>query len=190
MQIPYGYQESEAKEFGRYETLEPGAYICKILKATEEKAKKSNAQMLVLRLDIAEGEKMGFYRNQFDKDTRLDKKWPCLYRQLVEGNSTPYFKGMIENHIEKSNPGYKFNFDENTLAGKLIGVIFGREEYRKEDGTTAFSVKPIRTCSVDEVKAGIERPKDKLLNLIDQAQIKSTNYASIGEEIDDMDLPF
>jgi len=188
MIIPHGYQEAEAREYGQFETLEPGGYICKILKATEEKAKTSGAQMLVLGLDIAEGEKTGFYRKQFDKDTRSDKKWPCLYRQLTEGNSTPYFKGMIE-AIQKSNPGYTFNFDESTLSGKLIGVVLGREQYKKQDGTLAFSVKPIRICSVDTIRAGVEPPADKLLSPTAASSVTSSQYGT-AMDVDDSELPF
>ena len=31
--------------------------------------------------------------------------------------------------IEESNEGYEWNWDEKTLKGKKIGVLFGREQY-------------------------------------------------------------
>ncbi len=51
-----------------------------------------------------------------------------FFRQGYEGKQLPFFKGMIS-CIEKSNEGYEWNWDEKTLKGKKIGVLFGREQY-------------------------------------------------------------
>lgn len=55
-----GYDEAQAIT-GEYERLEAGGYICKIKSAKEEKS-KTGKKMLVLALDITEGEKKDFFK--------------------------------------------------------------------------------------------------------------------------------
>ena len=54
-----GYEEAQAIT-GEYEKLEAGGYICKIVNAKEEKS-KSGKRMLVLQLDIIEGERKEYF---------------------------------------------------------------------------------------------------------------------------------
>ena len=73
------------------------------------------------------------------------------------------FKGMVT-AFEKSNPGYRWNWDENSLAGKLIGVLFRNEEWENDEGKTGWTVRPFRAISVDSVRSEDFRlPKDKPL---------------------------
>ena len=63
MEKVQGYEEAQAIT-GEYERLNAGGYICKIVSAKEEKS-KSGKRMLVLALDIIEGDKKDFFRNRF-----------------------------------------------------------------------------------------------------------------------------
>ena len=84
-----------------------------------------------------------------------------LFRQGYEGKQLPFFKGMIS-CIEKSNEGYEWNWDEKTLKGKKIGVLFGREQYlmngQKKWATKARAVRSIKGLEMSEI------PQDKLLD--------------------------
>ena len=83
---------------------------------------------------------------------------------------------MIEN-IEKSNPGYNFintGFNEQTLVGKLFGGVFGREQYKTQDGKLKFATKCRRITTVEKVKQGVEIPEDELLK-----EEKQDDYFSI-----------
>ncbi|MFA6817021.1 MAG: DUF669 domain-containing protein [Lentisphaeria bacterium] len=183
MEKPQGYDNVQAKSFGEYETLEPGGYICKIIKAEEQKS-KSGKSMLVLFYDISEGEHAGYFRRVFDrmKEKNADAKWKGTYYQLTEGNSTEYFKGLITS-IQESNNGFKFNFDEKALKGKLFGGAFGLEEWA---GNGKTGMEPVLrfVCSVDSVKKGINPPKDKLLDK------SSSVLDGFNLMDDDDDLPF
>lgn len=142
-----GYEEAQAIT-GEYERLEAGGYICKIVSAKEEKS-KSGKRMLVLALDILEGDKKDYFKKRFDENTNPDKKWSAgaIYRQMLEGEkSAGFLKGLMTS-LEASNDGFKWNWDEKKLKDLKCGAIFGEEEYEKMDGSigTSTKIKFIRT---------------------------------------------
>lgn len=147
MEKVQGYDEAQAIT-GEYERLNAGGYICKIISAKEEKS-KSGKRMLVLALDIAEGDKKDFFRNRFNDNSSPDKKWPAgaIYRQMLEGEKAAGFLKGLMTSLEASNDGFKWDWDEKKLADLKCGAIFGEEEYEKMDGSvgTTTKVKFIRT---------------------------------------------
>ena len=189
MRKPQGYDQAPAYT-GDFPQLPPGGYICKVKRAAVTTTKSGKEQM-VLMVDIADGDYKGFFQQAFDRNTQNNKKWPNggQYRQLTEGNSMPYFKGVIT-AIEESNPGFTFDFDEKTLAGKMVGCVVGREQYKKDNGELAFATKIVQIRSVEAIKAGVEPPADKLL--APHQASKSSGSMSLGTEIDfdDEDVPF
>lgn len=187
MKKPIGYDQAIAKT-GEFTQLPPGGYVC-VIKKAQEYTTKTGKEALVLLIDIAEGEYQGHFQKSFDSSMKEDKKWPngARYLQLTEGKSLDFFKGMITS-IEKSNSNFIFDFDERKLSGKMIGCVFGREEYMKNDGTATFATKVMQIRSVEAIRDGVEPPEDKLLS--------SSNFSNhdsrLGEEIvfDDNDIPF
>lgn len=179
-----GYEETQALT-GEFERLEAGGYICKIVSAKEETS-KSGKRMLVIALDIAEGDKKDFFRNRFTENANPDKKWPAggVYRQMLEGDkAVGYLKGLMTS-LEASNTGFKWDWDEKKLKDLKCGAIFGEEEYEKLDGSvgTTTKVKFIRT-----VKA-IQDGNFKVPELKKLPQ-KGEAFDSFGTVADD-DLPF
>lgn len=155
-----GYDTTRAAT-GEYETIEPGAYVLTVKTVTEEASSTGKAGVRIY-FDIAEGDHRDYYKRQYDADTRAQKKWAGTKWQMTEGSGLSFFKGFIT-AIEESNPGYRWNWDERTLTDKRIGGIFRREEYRKTDGTTAWTTRILSFCSVDTARKGVEPPKDKPL---------------------------
>lgn len=147
MEKVQGYEEAQAIT-GEYERLNAGGYICKIISAKEEKS-KSGKRMLVLALDIVEGDKKDFFRNRFNDNSNPDKKWPAgaIYRQMLEGEKAAGFLKGLMTSLEASNDGFKWDWDEKKLVDLKCGAIFGEEEYEKMDGSvgTTTKVKFIRT---------------------------------------------
>lgn len=180
MQKPQGYDEAQAFT-GDFETLKAGGYICVIKKALVTTS-STGSEMLVLLFDIAEGEHKGYYQRLFDNanKTKPDAKWQGVYRQLTQGQSMPFFKGMITS-IESSNPGYQWNWNEETLKGKLFGGVFGREQYENHSGELKWSTKCQSIRSVEAIKKGIDIPADKYLKA-------SRGFTEV--QIDDDELPF
>lgn len=182
-----GYEEAQAIT-GEYERLEAGGYICKIKSAKEEQS-KSGKRMLVIALDILEGDKKDFFKKRFDEDNRNEKKWPAgaIYRQMLEGDkATGYLKGLMTS-LENSNEGFKWDWDEKKLANLKCGAIFGEEEYEKMDGSigTTTKVKFIRTVqAIQEGKFKI--PELKKLPQKGEAFEDYINSVTSDSE----DLPF
>lgn len=82
----------------------PGGYVCHVKKIEETTSKSGNA-MLKIALDIYEGQYAGFYQDKFDSNTRLGKKWPCIFYQLIydkDGNTNRSFKSFCEK-MKESN---------------------------------------------------------------------------------------
>jgi hypothetical protein len=152
MKKPDNYDSTQAAtggEFGR--GLPAGNYLCKIQSAFESTTKSGKSQLNIL-FDIADGEYKDYYKKQYAKKAEKDinANWPGVYRQLTEGNSTQYFKGMVT-AINESN-GFEWDFDEAKLKGKVFLGMFGLEEFLKKDGTigTTTRLRWIRSTKTDK----------------------------------------
>ena len=107
-----------------------------------------------------------------------------MYHQTVRQDDLRYFKGFMTS-IEASNPGFKWNWDEKKLAGKLFGGIFGEEEYEKQDGSIGTIVKCRFVRSVDAIREGkFKIPEIKRLQ---PSSLNEPNYTT--QDILD-ELPF
>jgi len=181
------YDEYEGSEAftGDFEVLEPGGYICKILQVTVEE--KDYGHLMRIGFDISEGEHKDFYKRSFDrkKETNPDAKWPGMYYQTIKGSDIKYFKGFIS-AIENSNSGYKWDWDEKKLKGKLFGGVFGQEEFENRQGEVKLSTKCFYARSVEQIKKGVEVPAIKRLKNNNIYSYQSTAIF----EVDESELPF
>lgn len=145
--------------------------------------------MLVIALDIVEGDRKDYFRNRFNENISPDKKWPAggIYRQMLEGDKAVGFLKGLMTSLEASNEGFKWDWDEKKLKDLKCGAIFGEEEYERMDGSigTSTKVKFIRTVKaiqdgnfkVPEIKKLPEKGEafEDFLNSVDS---------------DNQDLPF
>ena len=186
MEKPAGYDE--AQSFGEFETLPAGGYKCLIKKVVCEKS-QNGKEFLKIGFDIAEGQYKDFYQRKFENDTREDKKWSGIWVLFTEGynpgTTNPKFKGLITS-VEASNPNFKFNFDEQTLVNKKVGIVFREEDFEGFDGQVHTSVKPFFAVSYEKAEeAKIPNKKelsDDVLDKIYEAQAEAS--------ADNDDLPF
>lgn len=186
---------NEVKEFTDRPKLPLGAYVCKVRKAVVQSTDFGD-QLCVL-IDIAEGDYKDFYSDDFANQTE-NKKWKGVLRQWLpkdDGSDKDEWtksslKGMVTS-FEKSNPGYQFNWDEKSLEGKWIGVLFRNEEW-EYNGKTGWIVRPFRAISVDSVRNGdFTLPKDKpLQNKADNVVAELPEYNNAFSTVEDEDLPF
>lgn len=171
-----------------------GAYVCKIKKAVPTST--DYGDQLCILFDICDGEYAGFYADDFAANTREDKKWKGVLRQWLpkedgtdrDESTKASLKGMIT-AIENSNPGFHWNWDETTLAGKLVGIVFRNEEWAFK-GKTGWTVRPFRATSVDKVVDGTYNlPRDKFLAAPPaSAPYPVPNFSQLSEP--DEELPF
>ena len=162
-----------AQPGGSAEKLPAGGYICKIKSAKVETVAKTDGgsfDMLAIAFDIDDGAYMGFFEDQFRNNTFENKKWKGVFRQSVpvgdgsdkDNRTASFFKGMITS-IEKSNPGYAWNWDERTLSGKRVGIVFREEEY-SFNGYQGMTTKPFLMLDAQDILEGkYTIPKPKML---------------------------
>lgn len=165
MQKPNDYDSVQV--YGDFVPLKLGGHICKIMQVIETTS-RSGKDMLEISLDIAEGEQKDYFAQQYKTDTRQNKKWGCVVYQSVEdrdGGTSKGFKTFITS-VENSNPGFKPAWGNNfagCFKGKLIGGVFGREQYLNASNEKKFFTKCVQFRSVESIRAGVEVPADKLL---------------------------
>ncbi len=161
---PQGYDEAPAY-MGEAMQLPAGCYVCKVLGVKQERYNEHDR--FLMQFDIAEGEYTGFYKKQYDQAKQSDPnvKYKGIHRQNMDGQGTPFFKGLITS-IEKSNPGFIFPFsqqgNEKTLVGKKFGAVMGREEFLTSDGEKRMATKIVQIRSIEGLKDA-KVPEDKML---------------------------
>ena len=113
---------------------------------------------------------------------RFDK-WHGNFIKSYKEKALPFFKAFIT-AVEESNSGYRFDDNEETLKGKLVGLVIGQEEYRKLDGTIGKRWYINQVRSIQAIKSGkFAVPEFKKL------KDESTGWQP-AESTDDDDLPF
>lgn len=132
----YSSQEMEeaATSNDSFEEVEAGAYVCKIVDAILNLNDNENKRNIQLQLDIAEGEHKGFFQRLEDRAGF----WGLNGYMSFKKDQVNRFSKTCTS-INNSNPGYSFNpmngdADVDSLKGKMIGVIIGREEYMSKSG--------------------------------------------------------
>lgn len=176
----------EATDFTR---LPAGGYICKYTKVEDVEAK----EYLYMEFDIAKGEFEGYYQSLFDSAGFWGGR---CYRSYKE-KALPMFKRMCS-AVSNSNNGFVFdgdtNADEQTLVGKLIGLVLCEEEYVGNDGNIKTRLYVDKECSVDDIVNNKFKIKD-LKKLPDDEREKieegptNTSFMDIPKDAKD-DLPF
>ena len=184
---------NEVKEFSDRQKLPLGAYVCKVKRAAVQ-ANEFGEQLCIV-FDIVEGEFSGFFNEEFKNNNSENKKWKGVLRMFIpkdDGSEKDEwtkrsFKGMVT-AFEKSNPGYKWNWDETSLTGKLIGILFRNEEW-EYDGKTGWTVRPFRAISVDSVRSeDFTLPKDKPLKKKDDFGYSAGGFGS-GASVPNYNIP-
>lgn len=172
-----------------------GAYVAKILGANE--AVYSWGSRLEISFDIVEGEYKGFFADRYRGDDGENKKWKGVYRLTVPKAGNQYYENQVKTFgnaiacIEESNPGYTWDWDEQTLKGLTVGVMFRDEEYLIED-RRGWASKCFMLLSVAEVREGkfrIPQPKPLKAEQVNAAQAVPAWTQSPTISADD-DLPF
>lgn len=189
-----GYDDVQAVAPGEFSKLPAGGYVCQVINAQITNSKAGNP-MLVLFLDIAEGDFQHHFKNALArvKSSSPDIKWDKsgIYRQLIfdNGKVSRFFKGLL-NCFQKSNPNFSFKphaFDENILRGSLIGFIFAEEEYLWND-EVKIRVFPKFPKSIDVIRAGVFKVPE--IKRIENSPTKQSRPANTFNDSNEPDLPF
>ena len=188
----------QVQEFGERKPLPLGAYVCKVKQVRVQD--NSYGSQLALLFDIAEGEHAGYYNQDFKANSDPNKKWCGVLRVWLpkdDGSekdelTTRIFKGFA-NAFERSNPGYRWDWNENSLVGKTIGIMYRNEEWKNREGKYIWSVNPFKAISADTVREGsYTLPKDKPLSnkTSTNATVPPANIPDGYTEVDSEELPW
>lgn len=186
-----------ARATGEYTPLAAGGYVCRIV-GVEETKSKAGRDMLKIALDIAEGKEQGRFMNEFKADTRPDKKWPnsgIMYQLTLDqnGNTNGGFKSFT-NCVVDSNNGFQIAWGKDfamCFKDKLVGVLFGREQYANQNGELRWSVKPKFFKTAEQIRTDdFKTPEDKLYNRSAQSGGSGQPFGVGFSDISDEDIPF
>ena len=171
-------EESEVVESIR---LVPGAYPVQIKEVTDIPEK----EYLEIKFDIVKDKT---YAGWFSKSEEQFGVWPNagIYRASYKETATRFFKAFIT-AVQKSNQGYVWNWNEQSLKGKYFVAVMGEEEYEDNEGNIKVSVKLRETRSIEAYQKGdIKIPELKKLK---KQETKATNtFVEMLKDINDNDL--
>lgn len=139
------------QESTSFKRLTPNGYIVKIFKVEDHPEK----EYLKIYFDIVKGDDKGYFKKQYDDDKRKEKKWPNAgtFIRSYKDSAASMFKGFT-NAVEKSNKGYKWDFDEKTLVNKIIGLIIADEQYQNQKGQVRVRNYVAAVRSVETIEKG------------------------------------
>ena len=190
-----GYNDVNAATPGEFSQLPAGGYVCRIINAEITKSKAGN-EMLVLFIDVAQGDFAGYFKAEYDRVKNFTpNRWvnSGTYRQLLFDNAgrvSSFFKGLMT-CFEKSNPNFKLNiniFEAETLRGKLIGFVFAEDEYQKQNGDVGTRISAKFPKTVEDIQIGNFKVPDK--KKLQPAKSDSSGDIFAGTPVTQDDLPF
>lgn len=192
-----GYESAQA--YSDTERLPVGGYVLKIMDVKYQT--NDWGDVILLFFDIAEGEQKDFFAANYKAQAWEDKKWKGTYRLHVpkddgseQDNWTMRRFKTVLGAFEDSNSGYHWNWDEQTLKGKLIGALFNNKEY-EFNGRHGFFTNCHSLVTVEKIRSGkFEIPADTLLEGNNQqnsgyGKPDADGFMNIPDGIDE-ELPF
>ena len=160
-----------------------GGYECVVKNV--KYAKYDWGDRIEMAFDVTAGDFQNFFQDKFDADTSENNKWKGVFRLSVpkddgsqeDGWTMNRFKTTMD-HFEKSNDGYVWNWDESTLKGKSIGIIF-RTRYTNINGRNISYSEACRTASIDDIRSGNFKVPDEYIDKsYDRSAVANDNAGS------------
>ena len=176
------YQRAEASTGTDFVRLPAGGYVCRIISATDYPNEEK--PYLEILYDIAEGEHAGYYSDEWGRTNT----WAHSVRWYYTKNALGVFKGNMKAVDESNGTSFETSaltgIDERKLAGCLVGMILGEEEYEGNDGSVKTRLRCRSTRPTAQIREGrFKFPELKKLTKDETEYIPPT---PTGED----DLPF
>ena len=142
-------------EAGEFKRLPAGIYGVKLTSVKDAPEK----EYLEITCDITKGEFAGYFAALVSAGLRDSSKTTRSYKT----NALPFFKAFIT-AVEKTNPGYHWDWDESKLVGKNVMAVIGEEEYKDNEGNVKVGIKVVEFRSLQAFQEGkIKVPELKKL---------------------------
>lgn len=167
------YESTQAaKDFSR---LPAGGYVCIIKKVDDNE----QGEYLYLEVDIADGE----WKNYAIDTQERAGFWPLKFYRNYGGKSLKFFKAFIE-AVEETNNRFKWDWDEQKLVNKGVGIVFQEQEYENREGKIRTKLVPYTFTTAAKIREGdFQVPAPRLLDHV-------TATPTFEDEEDDGELPF
>lgn len=151
--------------------LGPGGYVCKVTKVEDV----ADREYLKMEYDIVEGEFKGYWSSNEE-----NYGWRDSFIRSYKDKALGFFKQFM-NSVESSNSGFRWEWNEKALVGKLIGIVLAEEEYERRDGDVGTRLRVAKVASIDDIRSGhYTVPEKKVLTT------RSVPVQTANED----DLPF
>ncbi len=168
------------QENGEFRKLPAGIYGVKLTNVIDN----VEGKYFEITCDIVKGEYANYFKAQVDAGLKDGSRTIRSYKDTA----LSFFKGFIT-AVEKSNPGYHWDWDEKKLIGKNVIAVFGDEEYEDKNGNIKIGTKLVEFRSLEAYKEGkITVPPLKKLERPEPKVSESANLEQL-QMLDD-DFPF
>lgn len=185
---PAGYDEVVVND-GDFTPIQLGGHKL-VIKRIEE-ISKGDYRYLKVSFDTAPDDiQPNYYMEQYKKDTRENKKWggvATIFPTDREGKTSKTFKQFCTSIERSNNSKIQWGaYFEKSIVDKVIGGVFGEEEYVSASGEVKTARKLFwwrSTDSIADAKIPDKRTVDK------PADNNDTGWMNIPDDIEN-DLPF
>jgi len=164
-------------EAGEFKRLPAGIYGVKITKVVDVPEK----EYLEIYCDVTKGEFANYFKTLVDNGLKDSSRTIRSYKT----KALPFFKAFIT-AVEKTNPGYTWDWDETKLVGKNVMAVFGEEEYEDSEGNVKVRTVVTEFRSLEAFQQG--RIKVPELKKLPAPVVESNNLDSVT--LTDDELPF
>lgn len=178
------WDEIQEQQPGQFDNPAPGGYIARIVNVEDNEKR----EYLRIEWDFAEGEYKG---NNVETFNRAGF-WPIALIRSYKPKALGFFKAF-KTSVELSNRGYFFDCANPTgLAGKLMGVVLGEEEYVKGSGEVSKRPYVYQVRSVKAIQDGDFKVPElkKLITEQVPAPKPGEQFHRVETLDDDDDCPF
>jgi len=173
-----GYDQ--INEAGELKVLTKGIYPLVITDVVDVPER----EYLEVYYDICQGEFKGYFAAAKASIGRDISKECRSYKE----SALPFFKGFIV-AIEKSNPGYQWDWDEKKLIGKFVVGVFGEEEYVDKNNEVKVIVALQEFRSLPAYKEGkLKVPELKKLPESERPVVKKEDTTQL--DLNEVEFPF
>lgn len=134
------------------EALQPGGYVIKITKATDDPKK----EYLKLVYDIAEGDQAKRYSDEWGLNP--DNDYAHMFYRSYKEKALGMLKAFLI-AVDKTNGTHfeeqaKKGLKEEQLVGKLVGIVLSEEEYENNRGEVKVRLAVASIHTADEIRKG------------------------------------
>lgn len=189
---PINWDEIDEGSGGGFADLPSGGYVLKVTEVVDEDDYTNSwgdtYDRVVIRYDVAEGQHADF----FAKNKRPDFTHEHEFRYNPDNCGDKYawsveqFKSFWNTILPGSNAGWAFDFNPQSMVGKLFGATLRHRYYTKSSGEDGSAIQIQGLYTADRIREGkFKAPAD-----IDRRDKKAVSPAPAKSAYSDDELPF